>query len=105
MTSSDQPLIGQWYRDPATEQSFRVVAQDEENDSIEIQYADGDISGLDYNSWLEGEFDSIEAPEDWSAPFDNVENDDLGYSDPDVHGPDPHNITLIDILNDDKNLA
>lgn len=104
MSISEQPILGQWYKDPATEKSFRVVAQDEESDSIEIQYGNGDIAALDYTSWQDSEFDSIEAPEDWAAPFDDVEIDDLGYSDPDLHGPDLHDITLIDLLNEDDQL-
>lgn len=104
MSSTELPLLGQWYKDPASERCFRVVANDEETDSIEIQYANGDISGVDYNTWTEAEFDAIESPEDWSAPFDDVEDEDLGYSDPDMHGPDMRDITLTDLLNDDDNL-
>lgn len=104
MSTSMRPIIGQWYKDMATEECFRVVADDEENDSIEVQYTNGDISGLDYNSWLDAGYEEIESPEDWSAPFDDVENDDLGYSDPDTHGPMYHDITLNDLLNEDDNL-
>lgn len=104
MSNLSEPYLGQWYKDPATDQAFRIVALDEEGDSIELQYLNGDISGLDFNAWNDGGFDSIEAPEDWAAPFDDVENDDLGYSDPDVHSPDLRELTLEDILNEEDHL-
>lgn len=99
--STPPPEVSLWYKDPATDQCFRVVALDEESDSIEIQYANGDISGLDFNAWLDGDFEPAEAPEDWAAPFDDVEEDDMGYTDPDIHGPEMHDITLEDLLNEE----
>jgi hypothetical protein len=96
--SAADPILDNWYQDEATSRSFRVVAVDEENDSIEVQYLNGDIGGFDFPSWEESLFFPIEAPEDWSAPFDDVEIDDLGYSDPDLHGPDRDGSTLEDFL-------
>ena len=96
--SNVTPILQEWYQDLASGRTFRIVALDEENDSIEIQYYNGDIGEFDFSSWEDSVFTPIEAPEDWSAPYDDLETDDLGYSDPDMHGRDSHDITLDDLL-------
>lgn len=89
-----------WYQDSATGRTFRVVAVDKAGDSIEIQYFNGDIGEYDFASWAESGFQMIEPPEDWSGPFDDVELDDMGYSDPDRHeAPD---FSLDDLLKADE---
>lgn len=94
--SSADPILDNWYLDAESGRSFRVVAVD--SDSIEVQYLNGDIGGYDTAGWEDSAFFPVEAPEDWSAPFDDVETDDLGYSDPDRHGPDAQELTLDDLL-------
>ncbi|MGR8953699.1 MAG: DUF6763 family protein, partial [Gammaproteobacteria bacterium] len=70
----------------------------EGEDSIEVQYLDGDIGEYDYESWYNSTFDYIEEPEDWSAPFDDLESDDLGYTDLDEHRRNPEDIGFEDYL-------
>ena len=44
-------------------------------------------------------FDYIEDPEDWSAPFDDLELDDLGYTDTDRHArADSEDLDISDFL-------
>jgi hypothetical protein len=76
------------------------VAIDNDSDSIEVQYANGDLGEYDGVVWEDSAFFPIEAPEDWSAPYDDLEVDDLGYSDPDRHGLDAQELTLDDLLDD-----
>ncbi|MEW6036921.1 MAG: DUF6763 family protein [Pseudomonadota bacterium] len=95
------PLVDNWYEERETGRQFRVVALDDASDTIEIQYLEGELSELDRNSWDQLPIVEIEAPEDWSAPFDDVEIDDLGYSDPDLHLPDTDDLTLDDVLEDE----
>lgn len=97
-----RPDLGGWYQDLETGKAFQIVSVDEEQDTINIQYANGDIGEYDFASWGETALTGIEAPEDWSAPFDDVETDDLGYSDTDRHEPDPNELTLDDLLNEDE---
>ncbi|QSA98003.1 DUF6763 family protein [Methylococcus sp. EFPC2] len=92
------PILDNWYEDAASGRTFRVVALDEANETIEVQYLNGDLGEYDCASWNESAIVLVEAPEDWSAPFDDVETDDLGYSDPDTHGRDIGDITLNDLL-------
>ncbi len=82
MKNHPVPAIGKWYLDNADHQLFEIVAIDEEDDTIEIQYFDGSIEELDSELWNEMELTSAAPPEDWSGPFDDLEADDM---------PDPDN--------------
>ena len=81
--SDVDPIIGNWYRNQETGNDFEVVALDEDAQTIEIQYFDGELEEIDLDAWYELPIESIEAPEDWSGPFDEMESDDLGYDDED----------------------
>jgi hypothetical protein len=74
-----QPTIGEWYRG-ATNQLFEVVAIDDEDQTIEIQYFDGTVEEMDFESWSDLLKDDLiataNAPEDWSGSLD-VEPEDL----------------------------
>jgi hypothetical protein len=92
--------LDRWFQDTATGQTFRIIAVDRSADSIEVQYQNGDLAEFDFASWQESAFAPIEAPEDWSLPFDDVEIDDMGYSDSDRHEPDLRDLTLDDFLDE-----
>jgi len=81
MSTITDPAIDQWYKDIENDFVFKVVAIEDGEDMIEVQYYNGDIGEYDRDSWYGSTFDFIEAPEDWSAPYGNLELDDLGYSD------------------------
>jgi hypothetical protein len=99
MTTITDPVIDSWYKDVENDLTFKVVAIDETDDSIDVQYINGDIGEYDDDTWYNSTFDFVEAPEDWSAPFDGVETDDLGYSDPDTHlKPDQENMDIACML-------
>lgn len=99
MTTITDPTIASWYKDVENDLTFKVVAIDESDDTIEVQYLNGDIGEYDKDTWYNSTFDFVEAPEDWSAPFDEIETDDLGYSDPDKHtNPNQENMDILDIL-------
>ena len=74
-----RPIVGQWYRG-VTNELFEVVAVDDGDETIEIQYFDGTVAELDFDSWNEQLFDRMldaaDAPEDWSGAID-VEAADL----------------------------
>ncbi|MGZ5049698.1 MAG: DUF6763 family protein [Methylobacter sp.] len=98
MTTVADPIIGSWYKDVENNLTFKVIAVEESDDSIEVQYLNGDIGEYDHDSWYSSTFDYIEDPEDWTAPFDDLETDDLGYSDPDEHRPNPEDLDIEDYL-------
>ncbi len=71
--SLTKPVVGQWYRG-ANNDLFEVVAIDEGDSTIEIQYFDGSVTEIDFDAWneqlLDGQIDDAEAPEDWSGSVD-----------------------------------
>ncbi len=85
MSTVTDPMIDNWYKDLENNQIFKVLTIEDNGDSIEVQYLDGDLGSYDKERWYSSTIDYIEAPEDWSAPFDEMEEDDLGYSDTDSH--------------------
>jgi hypothetical protein len=68
------PTIGQWYRGP-TGDLFEVVAIDNDDDTIEIQYFDGTLEEYDQDTWkLQGLIEA-DAPEDWTGSVDVDQED------------------------------
>lgn len=72
------PTIGNWYRHENGE-LFEVVARDETDATVEIQYFDGTVEELDQDAWDELEIEEAEAPEDWTGSVD-VEPEEQGNS-------------------------
>ena len=78
MEEHPEPVIGQWYRNLEDEQIFEIVAIDENESTIEIQYFESEVDEIDLDSWYEIPLESIAEPKDWSGPYDDLEDDDLG---------------------------
>ena len=61
---------------------FEVVAVDEDDGTIEIQYFDGTVEEMDFEDWDaqwdDGAVEAAEAPEDWSGSVDVEATDDQG---------------------------
>lgn len=70
------PFIGDWYRNLKGE-IFEVVALDEDEGTVEIQYFDGSLEELEMDSWNEQFIEPVEPPEDWSGSLD-IEREDYG---------------------------
>lgn len=98
--SDVDPIIGNWYRNQETGNDFEVVALDEDAQTIEIQHFDGELEEMDLDAWYEQPIESIEAPEDWSGPFDEMEVDDLGYDKDEDEEKDEDE----DVLSDEEDL-
>lgn len=63
------PQPGQWFQDNTTFDLFKVVAVDEKNGTIEIQYSDGDIDEIELEAWGESSYGPAQAPEDGNAGY------------------------------------
>ncbi len=74
------PIEGNWYLDLDGGQKFEVLVVDDVSGGIEIQYFDGNIDQIDLDAWNNMHLEPIEEPEDWTAPLDDVEPDDIPYS-------------------------
>jgi hypothetical protein len=75
-----KPTIGNWYRIQASD-SFEVVAFDEDDGTIELQYYDGTVEEMDLEDWQasheSGALEEIEAPEDWTGSVDVDDDEEL----------------------------
>lgn len=80
MLNELDPVVGQWYLHRDKGETFRVVAVDSATRSVDIQNFDGDVEELDTDAWRDMDIEVAEAPEDWTGPFDDVEPEDLGYT-------------------------
>ena len=80
--------VGQWYLRWDKGEIFQVTGYDEASSTIEIQTFDGDLDEIDEDAWRELPLGLAEPPEDWTGPVDDVERDDLGYSETDMRGSD-----------------
>lgn len=71
--ATPHPGIGDWYRLHGGA-LFEVVALDEDDGTIEIQYFDGTVEEMDIEDWEtqweDGALESAEAPEDWTGSVD-----------------------------------
>jgi hypothetical protein len=74
------PTIGNWYK-RANGALFEVVAVDEEDGSVEIQYFDGTIDEIELEAWPELILVPAGAPEDWSGSVDMDPEDYVGDED------------------------
>jgi hypothetical protein len=70
------PGIGDWFVLPGGD-LFEVVALDEEDATVEIQYFDGTVEELEFDSWAELSCKPAEPPEDYSGSMD-IEREDYG---------------------------
>lgn len=76
MAIEHQPGVGDWYRNENGD-SFEIVAFDEEDQTVELQYFDGTVEELDIDTWKELAVEAIEQPEDWSGSLD-MDREDYG---------------------------
>lgn len=73
------PVIGKWFRRP-NGTLFEVVALDESQGTIEVQFFDGTIDEVELESWPELLLIEVSAPEDWSGSVDMDPDDYVGRS-------------------------
>lgn len=88
MTVKRPPVVSQWYRHLDKGQEFQVTAIDEDDGTVELQHFDGDVEEVDLEDWYRLEVEPIEPPEDWTGPMDDIERDDLGYTETDMTAED-----------------
>lgn len=84
------PAIGRWYRRPDGN-LFEVVAVDEQDATVEIQFFDGTIDEVELETWPKMLIEQVGAPEDWSGSVDMDPEDykgtDKGEMPPGYHDP------------------
>lgn len=80
MAFNTNPVIGQWYKNRETGDMYEVVASDEAEGFVEVQFFASEIEEFDLDTWKEFDLIEIPEPEDWSGPFE-LTRDDVDYSD------------------------
>ena len=76
MGRDHNPVKGQWYESLEDEETFQVLSVDEDSELIELQYEDGDVEEIDYETWQELDLELTEEPEGWSGSDDEDEEED-----------------------------
>ncbi len=82
MGRDHNPVPGQWYEGLEDEETFQVLSVDEDSELIELQYEDGDVEEIDYETWQELDLELAEEPEGWSGSEDE-DDEDEDYDDED----------------------
>jgi hypothetical protein len=75
-----RPDVGKWYRSGGGE-AYEVVALDEDDGTVEVQYFDGTVAEFELEDWEAqrkgGEIEDAEEPEDWTGSVDiDVEDEE-----------------------------
>lgn len=77
MGRDHNPVPGQWYESLEDEETFQVLSIDEDSELIELQYEDGDVEEIDYETWQELDLEITVEPEGWAgSKADDAEDDD-----------------------------
>lgn len=92
MSWDAEPVVGQWYRHLEKDYEFKVVAVDEDEGIVQIQYIDDEVEELDIDSWYEWDIEPI-------VPYDKSIRTSEGITtDDDV---DPESDRYADSLDDE----
>ncbi len=78
MANELDPRIDQWYAHLDKGQRFYVIAVDEQEETVEVQYFDADIEEFSLEEWRELKIELSEEPENFTGALDIAEQDDLG---------------------------
>lgn len=80
MPMHEEPVVGAFYEDLEEDgRTFEVVAFDENDGTIEIQYGDGTTDEIDLDDWYGMDLEQLESDED-----DEDDADDSDASDDDT---------------------
>jgi len=83
MGRDHNPVPGQWYESLEDEETFQVLSVDEDSELIELQYEDGDVEEIDYETWQELDLELTEEPEGWSGSEEGEEEDEEDFDEED----------------------
>jgi hypothetical protein len=74
------PDVGQWYEDLDSEDIFKVLSVDPDEELVRIQWLDREVEEIDLDVWNEMDLELADAPEGWvddeAAGEDEEEDED-----------------------------
>lgn len=88
MKGNPKPVLGNWYRQLDQGMEFQVVAYDDSDGIVEIQYDDGDVEAIELDDWNAMALETIEPPHDWTGSMAEFDGDEDENSDLDVNEDD-----------------
>ncbi|MFZ8885603.1 MAG: DUF6763 family protein [Steroidobacteraceae bacterium] len=65
MGREHEPVKGQWYENLEDGDLFQVLSFDEDSELVAVQYEDGDLEEVDYETWQEMDLELADEPEGW----------------------------------------
>ena len=71
MPMDEEPIVGTMYEDEDGK-PFEVLAFDEDDGTIEVQYADETVGEIDIDAWYEMDFRPLKSVEPWKEPDEAV---------------------------------
>jgi len=80
MSAQTFPVVGNWYKSQDG-QLLEVITLDEDENYVEVQYFGGEIDQVEFDTWQSLIADNADQPDDWTGPYDDLEPEELGYSD------------------------
>ncbi len=75
MSRDYDPVAGQWYEDLDSEEIFKVLDLDPDEELVRIQWLDREIEEIDLDVWNEMDLELAGVPEGW------VDDDEYGSDD------------------------
>ncbi len=88
MSRDYEPAVGQWYENAEEDETFRVLSINEDSETVEIEYLDGDIEELDLEAWHEMDLEHTQEPEGWSDDADEDDDEDWDEEEEDEEDED-----------------
>lgn len=76
MSRDYDPVAGQWYEDLDSEEIFKVLDLDPDEELVRIQWLDREIEEIDLDIWNEMDLELAEAPEGWADDEDESDGDE-----------------------------
>jgi hypothetical protein len=70
------PVVGQWYEDLDSEEIFKVLNLDPDEELVRIQWLDREIEEIDLDVWNEMDLELADAPEGWVDDDDGASDDE-----------------------------
>ena len=88
MPMEQEPIVGAFYQD-VDGQTFEVLAFDEDEGIIEIEYADGTVDEIDLETWYGMDLEEVE-PEEDDEEGEDLDDDEELDDDVDVDDEDDY---------------
>ncbi|MCJ7453512.1 MAG: hypothetical protein MUO39_13710 [Steroidobacteraceae bacterium] len=76
MSRDYDPVVGQWYDDLDSEEIFKVLDLDPDEEIVRIQWLDREIEEIDLDVWNEMDLELADAPEGWVDDDESDPGDD-----------------------------